>query len=118
MFAYVLVVVLKAYDKEIMDHEQPLLVSKLKKIVSVLCCIFLSMVIVLSRLQLWQCGAINSKMNWKCEKMMYNVTAKSWVAVSTTGAFRLKSGKSLVFLLFLMFLLDVRQLTSTVLVFK
>ena len=39
------VVVLKAYDKEITDHEQPLLVSKLKKMVSALCFIFLSLVI-------------------------------------------------------------------------
>lgn len=89
------VVVFKAYDRTIGDVDQPLLVSKLKKMVSVFYFIFLSMVTVLSRLQLRQCGAINSKMNWKCEKMTYDVTAKSWVAVSTTGACRLESGKSL-----------------------
>ena len=41
VFAYLFVVVFKAYDKTITDPDQPLLVSKLKKIVSVLCCIFL-----------------------------------------------------------------------------
>ena len=61
VFAYSFVVVFKAYDRKIQDDQQPLLVSKLKKIVSVLCCIILSMVIVLSSLQLRQCGAITVK---------------------------------------------------------
>ena len=72
MFAYLFVVVFKAYDKTITDPDQPLLVSKLKKIVSVLCCIFLSMVIVPSRLQLRQCGAITVKFQNKARGLYFS----------------------------------------------
>ena len=41
------------------------------------------------------------------KKYEYNVTAKSWLAVSTTGAFRLKSGKSLLNLCFFFFNVSV-----------